>query len=483
MLKAAIKKPSLFLILFLLSTAVAILTGKLVILLVPFILLIVMTGLDYPVFLFYLLLFTIPLSTEVQFTPSLGTDLPDESLMWLLTPLVVFMLIRNRDVLTMMFSQPVFKILMLSLCWTLVTVLASELTIVSAKYFVAKIWYIVPFVFGTVLFVKTRSALKKVAVFLLLPMSFAVLYILVRHGMEGFGFDSANEVTRPFFRNHVNYGALLVCLIPVAYAMYRNSNRHWLFVLGLLLAGLVFSYSRGAWLALGAAVVVVYFIRKGKLASLIMAVAVVVIGLSAWLLDNNRYLSFRPVYERTIYHDSFDEHMAATYNMQDLSTMERFYRWIAAVNMAKENLVTGSGPNSFYPLYKSYTVNEFTTYVSNNPERSTAHNYFLLLLTEQGLPGMILFVVLYITMLLTAQRLYHSSNDAFVRGLMLLIGAVLAMIGVLNFLSDLIETDKIGSIFYICAGLLVAAGSGSYIEGVAQPVTQQVEGEHQDHDR
>lgn len=483
MLKAAIRKPSLFLILFLLSTAVAVLTGELLILLLPFILLIVMKGLEKPVFLFYLLLFTIPLSTEVQFTSKLGTDLPDETLMWLLTPLLVFMMIRNRDVLTSMFSQPVVKILLLSLCWTLVTVLTSELPIVSAKYFIAKIWYIVPFVFGTVLFLKTSTDLKRAAVFLLLPMSFAVLFIMIRHGMEGFSFDSANEVTKPFFRNHVNYGALLVCMIPVAYVMYRNGNRRWLFVLGLLLIGLIFSYSRGAWLALGAALLVVYFIRKRKLASLIITVSVVVIGLSAWLLDNNRYLSFRPVYERTIYHDSFDEHMAATYNMQDLSTMERFYRWIAAVNMAKENLVMGSGPNSFYPLYKSYTVNEFTTYVSNNPERSTAHNYFLLLLTEQGLPGMILFGVLYITMLLTAQRMYHRSEDAFVRGLMLLIGAVLGMIGVLNFLSDLIETDKIGSIFYICAGLLVAAGSGSYIEGVAQPITQQVEGKHQDHDR
>jgi O-antigen ligase len=151
--------------------------------------------------------------------------------------------------------------------------------------------------------------------------------------------------------------------------------------------------------------------------------------------------------------------------------------------MVKENWVTGSGPNSFYPLYKSYTVNEFTTYVSNNPEKSTVHNYFLLLLTEQGVPGMLLFAALYITMLLTAQGLYLRSRDVFVKGLMLLVGALLAMIGVLIFLSDLIETDKIGSVFYICAGLLVAAGSGSYVERIAQPIAKEVEGKNQDHDR
>jgi O-antigen ligase len=143
--------------------------------------------------------------------------------------------------------------------------------------------------------------------------------------------------------------------------------------------------------------------------------------------------------------------------------------------MVRENWLTGSGPNSFYPLYKRYTVNAYTTYVSSNPEKSTVHNYFLLLLVEQGLPGMLLFVALYITMLLTAQRMYQRSEDVFIRGLMLLIGALLAMIGVLIFLSDLIETDKIGSVFYICAGLLVAAGSGSYIEGIAKPIPKEVE--------
>lgn len=482
MLKAAVNKPSLFLMLFLLSTAAAILTGKLLILLLPFILLLLILGLNNPRFLYFLLLFTIPLSTEFKFTPALGTDLPDETLMWLLTPVVLFIMVRNRDAVSGIFSQPIMKILVLSLCWTLVTVAYSELPVVSIKYFIAKIWFVVPFVTGTVLFLKTRGDLHKAAVFLLVPMAIAAVVILIRHGMEGFSFDSANEVTRPFFRNHVNYGALLVCMIPLCYAMFRNGSRIWLFILPVLVAGLAFSYSRGAWLALGVAIVVVYFMRKGKLSWLIAAAAALIIGMSAWLLDNNRYLSFRPVYERTIYHESFDEHMEATYNMQDLSSMERFYRWIAAVNMAKENPVTGSGPNSFYPLYKSYTVNEFTTYVSNNPEKSTAHNYFLLLLTEQGVPGMLLFAALYITMLLTAQGVYLRSKDAFEKGMMLLVGAVLAMIGVLIFLSDLIETDKIGSVFYICAGLLVAAGSGSYVERIAQSVSKEVEGEHQHHD-
>lgn len=471
----SIDKQGPLLLLFLAAATAAVLLGKLLILALPLVVLMLLAGWQQPKLLFFILLFTIPLSTEFQITTALGTDLPDEPLLWLLTPLLGFMIIRQWDTMRLYFSQPIIKILLLSLSWTLISVLYSELPIVSVKYFLAKIWYILPFVFGTLFFLNSRSSVKQAAVALLLPMVFAVLFIMARHGLEAFSFDSVNEVTKPFFRNHVNYGALLVCLMPVAFAMYRNGSSFWLLVLAIMAAGLVLSFSRGAWLALAFSLVVVYFVRKRMLQWLIIALSVAVIGGSAWLLHENRYLSFRPLYERTIYHESFNDHMEATYNMQDLSTMERFYRWIAAVNMAKEHWIIGTGPNSFYPVYKSYTVTGFTTYVSNNPEKSTAHNYFLLLMAEQGLPGLILFVALFITMLMTAQRIYHQTEDGFVKGLMLVISAMLGMIAVLIFLSDLIETDKIGSMFYICVGLLVAAASGSYVERVPQAVAKQVE--------
>jgi O-antigen ligase len=408
-----------------------------------------------PSLIFFLLLFTIPLSTEYQFSTTLGTDVPDEALMWLLTPMIIFILFRNREILEVLLRNKIMVAILISLYWTLITVLLSGSPVVSLKFLLAKIWYIVPFVIGAVLFLRERKDHLLAGNLMLIPMLFTVIVILVRHGFEGFSFDSVNDVTVPFFRNHVNYGALLVCMIPLAWGLYRAGYRYWLIGLIIMLAGLFFSYSRGAWLALGAALIVVYFIRKNAVQWLIgLAVVTVILG-AAWFLDDNRYLQYRPQFEKTIYHASFDEHMAATYKMQDMSTVERFYRWIAAVKMAKEDPVTGSGPNSFYPLYKSYVANDFRTYVSDNPEKSTVHNYFLLLLTEQGVPGLLLFIILYIMMLMNAQKRYHNSTDRHTKGLMLVIGAVLGMIGILIFLSDLIETDKIGSIFYLCGGILV----------------------------
>jgi len=201
------------------------------------------------------------------------------------------------------------------------------------------------------------------------------------------------------------------------------------------------------------------FVRKKVLPWMIGVVSLMLIVAALWFSTNNRYLDFRPVYEQTIYHSNFDEHIEATYAMRDLSTAERFYRWIAAFRMSSDRLLTGYGPNSFYYEYKPYAVNSFTTYVSDNQEHSTVHNYFLLLLTEQGIPGLLLFVALFFSMMIYAQHYYHQSQDKWERGLMLVVVCLLGMIGVLIFLSDLMETDKIGSLFYICLGLLVSARS------------------------
>jgi O-antigen ligase len=117
--------------------------------------------------------------------------------------------------------------------------------------------------------------------------------------------------------------------------------------------------------------------------------------------------------------------------------------------------VTGIGPGSFYNHYRPYTVRSFETWVSNNPEKSTVHNYFILTALEQGIIGLILFCLLYFGMLLHAQRLYHQLQDRFYKVLALVTAIVLVMIGVINFLSDMIETDKLGSLFWLSLGIII----------------------------
>ncbi|MBK5269860.1 MAG: O-antigen ligase family protein, partial [Bacteroidia bacterium] len=148
-------------------------------------------------------------------------------------------------------------------------------------------------------------------------------------------------------------------------------------------------------------------------------------------------------------------HLIATYQLKDVSTAERFYRWVAGVRMIKDNPLTGFGPNTFYENYRSYAVPAFKTWVSNNEDRSTVHNYFLLTTIEQGIPGLIFLLFLLGAMFYYAQYLYHRIQDTFYKTVSITIGVILVIISIVNFLSDLIETDKIGSLFFLCLSVLI----------------------------
>jgi len=94
--------------------------------------------------------------------------------------------------------------------------------------------------------------------------------------------------------------------------------------------------------------------------------------------------------------------------------------------------------------------------VSDNPERSTAHNYPLLILTEQGAIGLTVFLFLTVVIFIYGERLYHRIKNEDDKKLALTLLLVLAMVYVNLFLSDLLESDKVGPFFFMCIALLAA---------------------------
>jgi O-antigen ligase len=100
-------------------------------------------------------------------------------------------------------------------------------------------------------------------------------------------------------------------------------------------------------------------------------------------------MDFAPNFERTITHTEFDNLIEATYKLEDISSMERVYRWMAGIEMIKDRFWFGFGPGTFYSNYKAYSISRFQTYVSDNPDQSGIHNYFLMTWVEQGFIGFI----------------------------------------------------------------------------------------------
>ena len=430
----------------------------------PFVVVIGFWLVQHPEYLFYLLLAAIPWSTEFQITPTLGTDLPDEPLMLLTAFAVIMLAIYQRRTLIKPLLHPLLFLLIVQMAWTLMIMFVSTDFIHSLKFNLAKSWYLLAFVGAPLLLWQDAKRLKKSVMVLLVSMMLAMTVALMRHAFNGLSFEMVNPSLEPFFRNHVNYSSLLVCMVPLLIVIYQYASSKQVktatvFALLVTIIALYLSYARGAWLALLAGIIAYWLIEKRLLLFSFLLFIIISVAAVFWLRSNDRFLHYANDYRTTIFHTNFEEHLIATYKLKDMSTAERFYRWVAGVRMIKDGWRTGFGPNTFYENYKSYALPAFKTWVSKNEEHSTLHNYFLLQLIEQGVIGLLLFISLIAAMLWYVQTIYRRTSDRFWKITMAATASIIIMLCVINFLSDMIETDKVGSVFYLCIAVIIVADS------------------------
>jgi O-antigen ligase len=459
-------------IFFIASGVLALFTEEPLWMLVPFVWIFFPLLIERTDYLFYILIALLPLSTEVNITPSLGFDFPDEIIMMMLTGIFLVKVTLKPSIFPMNLKHhPLIQLLALYVLWLIITCCYSSNPLLSVKFILAKTWFFVPFVILPSIFLTDKKRFHLLALLLLAPMGFVVVQSLIRHSFYRFSFEGIKNTLSPYFRNHVNYSAMLVCLLTVAWTVHElvHTKRMKLLLKVTIMIGLLavaLSYSRGAWVALMLGIAGAVIIQKKLMKVALVAIVASLIVSVVWLAYNNNYLRFANEYNTTIFHKDIKEHLRATIQLKDVSNAERFYRWTAGAKMIADKPVTGFGPNTFYNEYKPYAATPFKTWVSNNPEHSTVHNYFLLTAVEQGLPGLIFFCLLYFGMLLQSEKLYLQIEDRFYKATALTVGIVLIMIGALIFMSDLIETDKIGSLFWLCLGVLIV------LKDKVEPVTK-----------
>ncbi len=416
--------------------------------------------------LYYLLFLTLPFSHEIGLPGGLSMDVPSEPLMLLLLGCVPLALLLGPGSLGQLtrreWRHPLLVLPVLLLLWSALDIYFSVNQTRSFKYVLAKCWYLVPFLLGSLLLVRRPADFWRLAACYVVSATASLAWTLPRHASTGFSFARTNWALQPFYRNHVVYATVLALLLPLAWGLARQAptplrRRMWWVASGVLFFALLTSYTRASWLSLPVAGIFYVVLRLRLTRGLLVGVGLSVAGAAAYFVSGDNFMRFAPDYEKTIWHGgNLTAHLESTYTLEDVSGMERVYRWVAAAHMVADKPLVGSGPATFYPEYKRYTVSGFRTYVSQNYEQSTAHNYFLLTLAEQGIPGFLLFCALVATALLTAERLYHASaGRPEVRRVVLAVSLSLVIILFHLFLNELVEVDKIGSVFFVALALLI----------------------------
>lgn len=448
-------------ILLLASIAAAILTEEILFVMVPLAFLLALQLIvDFrPVF--YLLLLVTPGALEYRFEGGFGTDIPTEPLeIILMITFLFYVSLRRENLDRPFYLHPVSIALYIHFAWILVATIYSQDILISFKYVLAKIWYIVVFFLIGGHIIHNEKAFKVAFWCLFLPTFGIVIYTLIKHSQYNFAFSEVNKSMWPIFRNHVNYAVFLALMVPLLFraaAWYpRFSWQKMLINTGkiVLLAAIYFSYTRSSWLSLMVALLCFVLIRWHRLMWGVTAGIAMAIIFVVFMLNDNTYLRYAPDYKKTIYHDDFNEHIEATATLEDVSSAERIYRWIAGVKMIEDKPFIGFGPAQFYDNYQPYAVNKFTTYISRNEEQSTIHNYYLQVTVEQGFPGLVFWMLFVVLILYTGQRAYSKAgSDRRPYILAILLSFITILINIA--LSDLIEADKIGTLFFLFAAIIV----------------------------
>ena len=448
-------------------------TGNAFVLLTPLVFLyVVLVCLNWRV-AYWLFLFTIPASVQINFDrDTMAITLPDEPIMWIFLMLFSLVFARSpKSIPTWWWKDKLVLINVLQFVWLIVAVAFSKVLFYSLKFTIAKAWLLVCFfVFPLWIFREKKDFLRAFWV-LLVPMLATIIVILIHHALMGFNFDKVQKAMSGLYYNHVDYSTVISMFFPLLLIAYPLTKGRGNLVRSLLVtvilifcAAIFFSYARAAVIGVVFAIVVGLAVRIRKVNFIMPAFYGLIILALSYMIPNNKFMDFRPDYNNTYMHKNFTDHMIATFRGKDMSSMERLYRWIAAVRMSQDRPITGYGPHAFYYYYKPYAVSAFQTYVSRNEEHSTTHNYFLYMLTEQGWPAMLLYALLIPMIFAKGQKVYHRFKDRFYKLLTLGLVMVIAVGFINNFFSELIETHKVAALFYIPMAMLIILDRKSKVE-------------------
>ncbi|MCB9360291.1 MAG: O-antigen ligase family protein [Flavobacteriales bacterium] len=412
--------------------------------------------------LMWFIVFTTPISMNLEELSlgGIGMYLPTEPLMFGVMILFFLKLMADKKFDAKIVKHPVTIIILLQLGWILFTSITSEMPIVSLKFLLSRLWFVVCFYFiGTQLF-KKLSNYKIFFWCYLIPLAGVVIYAVIRLATYSFNEKAAHWVMEPFFKDHTSYGAILAMFVPIPFIFLAKAEKYSTKVfasifLTILVIGTIFSYTRAAWVSLVVAVVL-FLIYTYKIKFKIL-VTIGTVGLILLALNWN---SLMMDLERNNQDSSanLSEHVKSISNVStDASNLERINRWTSAWLMFLERPILGWGPGTYVFQYAPFQLSKNKTIISTNVgNNGNAHSEYIGPLAEQGLVGTIMVVLLISMVFYKGSALYHRLPKGELKTVVLFTLLGLFTYVIHGFLNNYLDTDKASVPFWGFIALIVA---------------------------
>ncbi len=406
--------------------------------------------------------FLTPLAINLQdIDGGFGLSLPTEPIIFGIMMIFIFKQLHSNSLDAKLLKHPVTIAILVNLTWIFITSITSNLPVVSFKFLIARMWFIVAFYFlGTQLFRKFNN-IKVFTWLYIISFSIIILYTLYNHSLVNFDEQIANYIMSPFYNDHTVYGAMLAMFLPLLFFYTMNKNYSgsikfaaFLFLL-LFVVALIFSYTRAAWVSLVVALIAYILLLLKIRFRTIMLVFLAAVAI-AFAYQTEIIMKLEK--NRQDASQDFNEHIESISNIStDASNLERLNRWNAAFRMFQERPVFGWGPGTYSFEYAPFQhAHEKTIISTNMGDKGNAHSEYIGPLCESGVLGALTFIMIIIMVLATGFRLYYTVKENEVKKmvLVLLLGFITYIVhgGLNNFL----DTDKASVPFWGFVAALVA---------------------------
>lgn len=408
--------------------------------------------------------FFTPFSIRYKVEPLQATfSFPTEPIIGLVMGLFILKIALDWRFDTEFLKHPISLAIIFSLGWIFITTLFTTMEVVSWKFFLSRLWFVVVMYFIAAEVFKNPARIKQFLFSFTLALILLVLWGTYQHAGYGFHQELSYAAVQPFMNDHTEYGATLGFLIPVAGAfafkagsleIARKQQILAAVFFVILLMGLFFSFSRAAWLGIFGSMLMllVLWLRMN------FWILIAIIAVATTLVYQNQYQILYWLKQNEQVSDTgLEEHIHSMYNITtDASNTERINRWMAAIRMYEEKPLLGWGPGTYMFQYAPFQLSGQMTKISTRvADGGDAHSEYLKALSERGIIGLLSFVLILGLVCYKAMQLHYHGRDAFIRTLAaaLLLGIITFIIH--GFLNNFLDYDKASVPFWSFIAIIV----------------------------
>jgi putative inorganic carbon (hco3(-)) transporter len=409
-----------------------------------------------------LAVFVTPLAINIgDYDMGVSISVPSEPLLIGILFFLILKILLEGGIERRIMRHPISLAILFNLAWMFITAITSDIPVVSFKYLLSRLWFIIPMYYGGLMLFRVKTNIRLFVWAYVTALIVVIFYTSWIHMGYGFSEKAGHWVMSPFYNDHTAYGVILALFIPVmvgfSFDKAVSGNQRILAAISviILLIALYLSYSRAAWVSVGFAIGVLILV---KLHIRFKWIALSTIGLLAIFFTFQFEILDKLEKNKQDASANFIEHIQSISNISsDASNLERINRWQAALRMFNERPLVGWGPGTYQFEYAPFQRSKEKTVISTNlGDLGNAHSEYIGPLAESGFPGLVSVIFILITVIYTGLNVYKNAENSQTR--LLALSATLGLItyfvhGIMN---NFLNTDKASVPFWGLVAIIVA---------------------------